>query len=262
MQTPSNENRMVELLGEASDVEATAVATADEAKALVDRGDVDCLVLGLTLENHDEGMRLAEYVKARPGSRYLPIILCTSKALSSRDQQRARSYAESVIVRSGEDLPRQLLKDASLFLHRVVEQGPSPTREDARTGNGSTPAKPKKILVVDDDVRNVFAMSSALEGKGLEVIYAENGKRALDTLRTTSDISVILMDIMMPEMDGFEAIKAIRNEAPYRAAPIIAVTAKALKEDRERCIRAGASDYLPKPIDTTKLLEIIDVWTQ
>jgi CheY-like chemotaxis protein len=122
--------------------------------------------------------------------------------------------------------------------------------------------KPRKILVVDDDVRNVFAMSSALEGKGLEVIYAENGKRALEALRQTSDISVILMDIMMPEMDGFEAIKAIRSEPRYKAAPIIAVTAKALKEDRDRCIRAGASDYLPKPIDTAKLLDAIDVWMQ
>jgi CheY-like chemotaxis protein len=103
-------------------------------------------------------------------------------------------------------------------------------------------------------------MSSALEGKGLEVVYAENGKRALEALRQTSDIGVILMDVMMPEMDGFEAMKAIRNEAPYKAAPIIAVTAKALKEDRERCIRAGASDYLPKPIDTTRLLDMIDVW--
>jgi len=127
----------------------------------------------------------------------------------------------------------------------------------------ATPLKlARKILVVDDDVRNVFAMSSALEGKGLDVIYAENGKRALETLRKTPDIAVVLMDIMMPEMDGFEAIKAIRNEAPYKAAPIIAVTAKALKEDRVKCIRAGASDYLPKPIDTTKLLEMIGIWTQ
>jgi CheY-like chemotaxis protein len=121
---------------------------------------------------------------------------------------------------------------------------------------------PKKVLVVDDDVRNVFAMSSALEGKGLDVIYAENGKRALETLRRTPDIGVILMDIMMPEMDGFAAMKAIRNEPSYRAAPIIAVTAKALKEDREKCIRAGASDYLPKPIDTAKLLDMIGIWIQ
>jgi CheY-like chemotaxis protein len=143
----------------------------------------------------------------------------------------------------------------------VVADLPPPTRAQVDAGI-PTSVKPRKILVVDDDVRNVFAMSSALEGKGLEVVYAENGKRALETLRQATDIGVILMDIMMPEMDGFEAIKAIRNEPSYKAAPIIAVTAKALKEDRERCIRAGASDYLPKPIDTAKLLDMIDVWTQ
>jgi CheY-like chemotaxis protein len=258
---PTERKRLVELLGAGSDVEATAVGSVDEVKARVDHGNVDCLVLGLTLENHDDGMRLAEYLKARPGSEHLPILVCTTKALSPTEQQRARSYAESVIVRSGEALPQQLLQDTSLFLHRVVEHLPLPARGDLRDATSTTPAKPKKILVVDDDVRNVFAMSSALEGKGLEVIYAENGKRALDALRATSDIGVILMDIMMPEMDGFEAIKAIRSEASYRATPIIAVTAKALKEDRERCIRAGASDYLPKPIDTAKLLEMIDVWT-
>jgi CheY-like chemotaxis protein len=132
----------------------------------------------------------------------------------------------------------------------------------ANPRDGAFVSPSRKILVVDDDVRNVFAMSSALEGKGLDVIYAENGKRALETLRRTPDIAVVLMDIMMPEMDGFEAIKAIRNEPPYKAAPIIAVTAKALKEDRDKCIRAGASDYLPKPIDTAKLLEMIGVWMQ
>ena len=154
----------------------------------------------------------------------------------------------------------QLLDDTNLFLHRVANdfssRGISPAVD-----HGDKSSKPaRKILVVDDDVRNVFAMSSALEGKGLDVVYAENGKHALEMLNHTPDIGVILMDVMMPEMDGFEAMKAIRRDPSYRTAPIIAVTAKALKDDREKCIAAGASDYLPKPVDTDKLLDKIGVW--
>jgi HAMP domain-containing protein/signal transduction histidine kinase/CheY-like chemotaxis protein len=253
---PGERACLVQLLGHGADLDVSAVATVEEARGVVEAGGVDCLVLGLSQENHEDGLRLAEYVKTLRGSEYLPIIVCTAKPLTATEQQRVRSYAESLIVRNGRELPPQLLRDTSLFLHRMVDSA-----RDEITSTKSTP-KAKKILVVDDDVRNVFAMSSALEGKGLEVIYAENGKRALETLRQTNDIGVILMDIMMPEMDGFEAIKAIRAEPAYRAAPIIAVTAKALKEDRDRCIRAGASDYLPKPIDTTKLLEMIGIWTQ
>jgi CheY-like chemotaxis protein len=256
-------DRLTDLLGEGDDIRITAVATMPEARRAIDDHHFDCLVLGLVPEGHEEGLRLAEYVKTRPGFEHLPIIVCTDKALSSSEQQRARSYTESVIVRSGDELSGQLLRDTCLFLHRVVAELPSRAQAMLADSSEATPLKlARKILVVDDDVRNVFAMSSALEGKGLDVIYAENGKRALETLRKTPDIAVVLMDIMMPEMDGFEAIKAIRNEAPYKAAPIIAVTAKALKEDRVKCIRAGASDYLPKPIDTTKLLEMIGIWTQ
>jgi HAMP domain-containing protein/signal transduction histidine kinase/CheY-like chemotaxis protein len=253
--------RLVGLLGEGEDVETTAVASVEEARARLEGDTFDCLVLGLASENLDSGLRLAEYVKTRPGFGPVPIVLSIARTLTPTEQQRARSCAESVIVKSGEDVPPQLVSDTCLFLHRVVEELPVRTRAGMIDPRRTEPvAVRKKILVVDDDVRNVFAMSSALEGKGLDVIYAENGKRALETLRRTPDIGVILMDIMMPEMDGFAAMKAIRNEPLYKAAPIIAVTAKALKEDRERCIRAGASDYLPKPIDTAKLLDMIGVW--
>jgi CheY-like chemotaxis protein len=249
--------RLVDLLGEDKGVDVVAVGSTDEAERVLDSEPFDCLVLGLGADDHDKGLRLAEHVKTQPQFEQLPIVVCTAKALTVSEQQRARSCVESVNVRSGEEWPIQVLRDAYLFLHRVVPGSLSQTP----TGIGEVvPAK--KVLVVDDDVRNVFAVSSALEGKGLSVIYAENGKRALDVLRTTPDIAVVLMDIMMPEMDGFEAIKTIRSELPYKSTPVIAVTAKALKEDRERCIRAGASDYLPKPIDTSKLLDMIGIWMQ
>jgi HAMP domain-containing protein/signal transduction histidine kinase/CheY-like chemotaxis protein len=254
--------RLVDLLGEGGDIAVTAVGSIEDAKRELESRQVDCFVLSLTPENLDEGLRLAEYVKTQPRFEHLPIIVCTVKSLSASEQQRARSYAESVIVRSGEDLPRQILRDTCLFLHRVVHNLPTRTKDDLKKGDETVSKVPKKVLVVDDDVRNVFAMSSALEGKGLDVIYAENGKRALEMLRTTPDVGVILMDVMMPEMDGFEAIKAIRKDPSYKTAPIIAVTAKALKEDREKCIAAGASDYLPKPVDTAKLLDKIGVWLQ
>jgi len=255
---PAERKRLVDLLGEAPDLQVTYVASLEEARVLVEEGGVSCLVLGLGADNHEAGLRMAEYLKTRPESLQLPIILCTAKPLSASEQQRVRSCAESVIVTSGGELPQQLLGDTSLFLHQVVDE--LPPRTQVSLGDRTPAARSRKILVVDDDVRNVFAMSSALEGKGLEVIYAENGVQALDVLRKTPDIGVVLMDIMMPEMDGFEAIRAIRNEPRYKSAPIIAVTAKALKEDRERCIRAGASDYIPKPIDTVRLLESIRAW--
>jgi CheY-like chemotaxis protein len=256
----ADRKRLALLLGEGDDVAVTGASTPDDARTIIESRPIDCVVMALTSEDHDAGLALAESLKTRPGFAHIPVVVCTSKAMTISEQQSARLYAESVLLRTGDDVPAQLLADACLFLHRAVQGLPAHTRAELALLGPPAPARPRKILVVDDDVRNVFAMSSALEGKGLEVIYAENGRRALEALRQTPDIGVILMDIMMPEMDGFEAIKAIRADSRYKAAPIIAVTAKALKEDRERCIRAGASDYLPKPIDTVRLLEAIDVW--
>ncbi len=259
---PAERARLIDLLGEGEDVTVTAVGSIEEAKQELETRAIDCFVLGLALEDHEEGLRLAEQIKTQPRFEHLPIVVCTAKSLSTSEQQRARSYAESVIVRSGEELPHQLLRDTCLFLHRVVQDLPARTKTELKAGDEGRSKVPKRVLVVDDDVRNVFAMSSALEGKGLDVIYAENGKRALELLRATPDVGVILMDVMMPEMDGFEAIRAIRKEPSYKTAPIIAVTAKALKEDREKCIAAGASDYVPKPVDTATLLEKIGVWLE
>ena len=120
----------------------------------------------------------------------------------------------------------------------------------------------KKILIVDDDVRNIFAVTSVLETHGLDVLYAENGKDGISALERNPDVDVVLMDVMMPEMDGYETMRAIRRDPAHKALPIIAITAKALKEDREKCIAAGASDYLPKPVDADKLLELIRLWAR
>jgi HAMP domain-containing protein/signal transduction histidine kinase/CheY-like chemotaxis protein len=255
----SEGERLRALLGEGPDVVITSATSFDDARRALENGPVDCVVLALTADNHEAGFAFAESLKTRAGLANVPVLMCTSKPLTPSEQQIARLYAESLILRAEGELPSKLLLETSLFLHRVVEELPPAARAQIESAAIGTPPQ-RKILVVDDDVRNVFAMSSALEGAGLHVIYAENGRRALETLRTTPDIGVILMDIMMPEMDGFEAIKAIRAEPRYKAAPIIAVTAKALKEDRERCILAGATDYLPKPVDTVRLLDAIDVW--
>src|SRR5262249_36185050 len=149
------------------------------------------------------------------------------------------------------------------FLHRVDERMPEQSRQILQESrNREDSVAGKKVLVIDDDVRNIFALTSVLESHGLEVLYAENGKDGIAVLERNPDVNLVLMDVMMPEMDGYETMKAIRKDPAHKALPIIAITAKALKEDRDKCIVAGASDYLPKPVDTDKLLQLIRLWAR
>ena len=157
--------------------------------------------------------------------------------------------------------PEKLLSDTAMFLHRVDNKIPDKTRKLLHKGDNESVAG-RKVLVVDDDVRNIFALASVLESQGLEVVYAENGKDGIATLERNPDVDVVLMDVMMPEMDGYETMRAIRKDPNFKSLPIIAITAKALKEDREKCITAGASDYLPKPVDPEKLIELIRLWAR
>jgi CheY-like chemotaxis protein len=168
-----------------------------------------------------------------------------------------------VILKAGTGSPEKLLSDTALFLHRIDEKLPEKARkilQGARSEGDSISGR--KVLVVDDDVRNIFALASVLESQGLEVVYAENGKDGIATLERNPDVDVVLMDVMMPEMDGYETMRAIRKDQNFKSLPIIAITAKALKEDREKCIVAGASDYLPKPVDPEKLIELIRLWAR
>jgi CheY-like chemotaxis protein len=157
--------------------------------------------------------------------------------------------------------PERLLDETALFLHRVQSKLPDAKRKLIEQGQRTDPILlGRKVLVVDDDVRNIFAITSALESYQMNVIYAESGKAALDTLKNTPDVDIILMDVMMPEMDGFQTIREIRKSDRFKKTPIISVTAKAMKGDREKCLDAGASDYIAKPVDMDKLRSLLRVW--
>jgi CheY-like chemotaxis protein len=242
------------------DVQVTGVASGREAVQALETGDFDTMVFDLMLTNED-GARVLEDIKTRPAFRDLPVVVYTGKELSKKEETRLKKYAESVILKSGTTSPERLLSDTALFLHRVDEKLPERAKEllKGRREKDSRVAG-KKVLIVDDDVRNIFALTGVMESHGIDVLYAENGKDGIAALEKHVDVDVVLMDVMMPEMDGYETMRAIRRDPARKALPIIAITAKALKEDREKCIQAGASDYIPKPIDTDKLIELIQLW--
>jgi CheY-like chemotaxis protein len=168
--------------------------------------------------------------------------------------------ARSIVVK-GVESPERLLDETSLFLHRVESRLPSEKRKMLQQLHSADSVfEGKKVLIVDDDVRNVFALTSALEAHGMEVVFAENGREGIERLRSNGDVDLVLMDVMMPEMDGYETTRAIRAMPELEQLPIIALTAKAMKGDRERSIAAGASDYITKPVDTDRLLSLMRVW--
>ncbi|TMA30667.1 MAG: response regulator, partial [Deltaproteobacteria bacterium] len=244
------------------DVDIVSVENAKDAVQQLEKGDFDAVVLDLLLPDQD-GTQLLEQIKTQERFKDLPIVVYTGKDLTKREETRLKKYAESVILKSGATSPEKLLSDTVLFLHRVESKLPPKSQELLKTSRElSDNVAGKKVLIVDDDVRNIFALTSVLESQGLEVLYAENGKDGIDSLERNPDVDVVLMDVMMPEMDGYQTMKAIRQDPSHKALPIIAITAKALKEDREKCIQAGASDYLPKPVDADKLMELIRLWTR
>jgi CheY-like chemotaxis protein len=252
---------LVKLLGEGEDVKVTAVPTGQEALSKLEESEFDCLVIDLMLPDMD-GIKLVEEVKTQQRFRDLPIVIYTGRELTTKDEARIRRYTGSVILKSGPKSPDQLLGDTALFLHRLDQNLPSRARQalEQRGSPMEVELVGKKVLVVDDDMRNIFALTSVLENHGMQVTFAENGRAAIEMLKQQPEVDVVLMDIMMPEMDGYETMRAIRQDLRLSRLPIIAVTAKALKDDREKCMAAGASDYLPKPVNTDKLIERIRLW--
>ncbi|HEX6058261.1 MAG TPA: HAMP domain-containing protein [Gemmatimonadaceae bacterium] len=249
---------MEELIGH-EDVDITSVATADDALRALDERHFDCMVLDLGLQG-TSGFELLEKVKADPERHDLPIIIYTGKELSEEEETRLRRYAETIILKDVKS-PERLLDETALFLHRVEAKLPEQKRRMLEQLHSADEAfKGKRVLVVDDDVRNIFSLTSVLEDHGMTVAFAENGRDALEKLREQDDVDIVLMDIMMPEMDGYETTKAIREMPKFRQLPIIALTAKAMKGDREKTIAAGASDYITKPVDTEQLLSLMRVW--
>ncbi|HEX6746100.1 MAG TPA: HAMP domain-containing protein [Longimicrobium sp.] len=249
---------IIELVGE-DDVEITAVASAEEALRELAEKHYDCMVLDLGLQGTD-GFKLLEQVKSNDAMQDLPIIIYTGKELSREEETQLRRYAETIILKDAKS-PERLLDETALFLHRVEAKLPEQKRRMLERLHSSDSAfSGKKVLIVDDDVRNIFSLTSVLEGQGMEVVFAENGKDAVDVLRANPDIDIVLMDVMMPEMDGYETTRAIREMPEFAELPIISLTAKAMKGDREKSISSGASDYITKPVDTDQLLSLMRVW--
>jgi CheY-like chemotaxis protein len=248
-----------ELIGDGNDVRITAVGSGSEALALLKNEQFDCMVLDLGLPDMT-GFDLIEHLKHDRGMLDLPIIVYTAKDLSPREETELKRVAETIIVKDVSSMER-LLAETALFLHRVEANLPQSKRRMLEQGLRTEPVLAgKKVLVVDDDVRNIFALTSVLERQQMQVSYAENGLDSIAMLQANPDIEVVLMDIMMPGMDGYDAIREIRTMLQFRELPIIALTAKAMKGDREKCIEAGASDYITKPVDTEQLLSLLRVW--
>jgi len=249
---------LVELIGN-GDVRTTAVGTGKEALRRLKTQKFDCMVLDLKLPDMT-GFDLIEKLHSENGSPNLPIIVYTGKELTRKEEIQLRRVATSVIIKEA-DSPERLLAETALFLHRVEADLPEPKRRMLEQLNRRDPVLAgRKVLIVDDDVRNIFALTSALESYNMKVVHAENGQRGIDLLKATPGVEAVLMDIMMPEMDGYEAIAAIREMESFRTLPIIALTAKAMKADRDHCLEVGASDYISKPLDIDQLLSLLRVW--
>jgi HAMP domain-containing protein/CheY-like chemotaxis protein/GAF domain-containing protein len=249
---------IVALIGN-GDVKTTAVRSGAEALAALKAEPYDCMVLDLGLPDMP-GLELIEQIRKEETLAQLPIIIYTGKNLTRKQETALRRVADSIIVKDVRS-PERLVDETTLFLHRVQSDLPSSARQMLEQVRLDDPVlKDKRVLVVDDDIRNIFALTSLLEQHHLQVLYAETGRDALEILQNTPDIDIVLMDVMMPEMDGYETIRAIRADSRFKALPIIALTAKAMKGDREQCIAAGASDYIAKPVDTEQLLSLLRVW--
>lgn len=249
---------LVELIGD-RDIEITAVATGEEAIQQLGDKPFDCIVLDLGLSDMS-GLQLLEKMRSDKAMSQVPVIVYTGKELSKTEEAELRQLAQTIIIKDVKS-PERLLDETTLFLHRVESSLPPEKQRLLDSLHRSDPTLTgKKALVVDDDIRNIFALTSILERYEMDVQYAENGHDALKMLNENPDIDVVLMDVMMPEMDGYEATRRIRDNSTFEDLPIIAITAKAMKGDREKCINAGASDYVTKPVDSDQLISLLRVW--
>ncbi|MDQ3270571.1 MAG: response regulator, partial [Pseudomonadota bacterium] len=249
---------VVQLIGD-GDIEITAVATGGEALELLTRTMFDCMIMDLNFSDM-QGHELLQRMSAEELSSSPPVIVYTGREMTRQEEAELLKYSRAIIMR-GARSPERLLDEVTLFLHKV-ESELSADRQIMLQNMRSRDAAfdGRKVLVVDDDARNIFALTSALEQKGMRVEVGRNGFEAISKLDEIADIDLVLMDIMMPGMDGLEATRRIRKDARFKKLPIIAVTAKAMKDDQEQCLKAGTSDYLAKPIDLDRLFSLLRVW--
>ncbi|WP_236178547.1 response regulator [Pseudomonas sputi] len=246
------------LIGD-DDIEITAVGLAQDALELLRTTVFDCMVIDLKLPDM-LGNDLLKRMSTEDICSFPPVIVYTGRNLTRDEEAELRKYSRSIIIK-GARSPERLLDEVTLFLHKVESQLSHERQKMLKTARSRDKVfEGRKVLLVDDDVRNIFALTSALETKGAVVVIGRNGREAIEKLNEVEDIDLVLMDVMMPEMDGFEATMEIRKDPRWRKLPIIAVTAKAMKDDQERCLQAGANDYLAKPIDLDRLFSLIRVW--
>jgi CheY-like chemotaxis protein len=243
------------------DVEIRTAASGSEALELLRERPYDCCVLDLRLPDMS-GFELLQRLQAEPTLREMPIVVHTAKDLTREEEQQLRAAAKSIVLKDVQS-PDRLFDETALFLHRVVSELPPEKRELLERLHGSSEMlRGRKVLIIDDDARNIFALATVLENQDMEVLTAVDGRTGIEIVEQTPDLSVVLMDIMMPEMDGYEIMREIRKNERLRALPILALTAKAMKGDREKCLEAGASDYIAKPVNVDELLALLRTWLQ
>ncbi|HEV3056374.1 MAG TPA: response regulator, partial [Solirubrobacteraceae bacterium] len=250
---------LAEMIG-AEEIDVIRIDPEAAFEALKEDPEFDLGVAVLDRFSHNGVLALLGEINADVGLRELPLVAYVAGELPRTERARLDALAKSAVV-SVVDSPERLVDRAALFLHRAEAQLPTPTRRMlGRLRTGDAPLQGKKVLVVDDDIRNVFALTSTLEQRGMKVVFAENGREGIERLHQHPNTDLVLLDIMMPEMDGYETARAIRSMPRFEHLPIISLTAKAMKGDREKSIAAGASDYITKPVDTDQLVAMMRVW--
>jgi HAMP domain-containing protein/signal transduction histidine kinase/CheY-like chemotaxis protein len=251
---------VVKLIGN-GDVSTATAPSPEEATALLGREEVDCMIVWLS-RPEPLNLKWVRSLRNDTAHRAPPVVVFAGRSLRAEEESEIEMTARVMVVKTVRSLER-LLDVVTLFLHRAEERLPPESRQLLRQASLSrAPLAGKKILVVDDDIRNIFAITAVLEEHEVKVVYAENGRDALAVLEREGDVDLVLMDIMMPEMDGYEATRHLRREVKWARLPVIALTAKAMGGDREKCIQAGASDYITKPVDSDQLHSLLRVWLQ
>jgi CheY-like chemotaxis protein len=241
------------------DIDIVSAETGAKALEILSEGATDCVVLDLKLPDMS-GFEVLERIRDDAAIGDVPVVVFTGRELSPEEDAQLHAIARSVVVK-GVESPERLLDETALFLHRVVSDLPAAKQDMLAHLHGSDEDLiGKTVLLVDDDARNIFALSSILERRGMRVITATTGSEAIAAIKDEPNIALVLMDIMMPGMDGYETTQAIRSDPALRRLPIIALTAKAMRGDREKCLEAGASDYLAKPVNTEQLLSALRMW--
>jgi CheY-like chemotaxis protein len=244
-------------------VQIIGAESAAQALGELSSSTFDCMVLDLNLPDLS-GYELLQKMAETEGVSFPPVIVYTGRSLTAEQEQQLRRFSKVIIVKDARS-PERLLDEVTLFLHQVEANLPPDRQRMLKAArNRETALEGRRVLVVEDDVRNIFALSAVLEPKGIKVEIARNGREALDRLTQPDPkdeaIHLVLMDVMMPEMDGLTAMREIRKRHELARLPIIALTAKAMKDDQEKCLAAGANDYIAKPLDVEKLLSLIRVW--